>query len=118
MDSRIIYCAEPDELWAALKRTAQRDGGVVHGVPPEIAVELPEARLYVSETETSGDLPDDARSLGGGVREFVIDVHNAPVAERFLADAIEELDVVVDDDDGYVADGRAFVAAVRSGYRP
>jgi hypothetical protein len=113
MDSRIVYTAQPEELWMGFASAAERHRGVVHGAPPELAIEINGARLYVSEGTPTGATPVGARKLGADVREFVIDVHNPTVAERFIADAIEGIAAVVDDDDGQVTDGGAFVAAVR-----
>lgn len=49
MDSRITDTADPAGLWRSLKRASEAHGAVVHGAPPEVAIEVGDARLYVTE---------------------------------------------------------------------
>jgi len=117
MDSILVYTADPRQFWRSLSLAAARRGAVVHGSPPEIAIEVDEARLYIHEGAPEDDGPPLAVRLGAARREFVVDIHNPPVAEAFLADVIDGLDAVVDDDHGSVMPGVEYVARVRTRHR-
>ena len=113
MDSTIIYTTEPALLWQAIVETSRRHNVVIHGTPPEISLELADARMYVSETRTEEEqLPVLATGLGSGVRQLVVDMHNRSRVEAFLADALVGLRVVVDDDNGNVRTSDQFVTEV------
>jgi hypothetical protein len=117
MDSVIVYTAEPERLWRALADAGRGRGRMLHETHPEMGIEVDEARLYVTEVAPGDEAPNEAAELGAGVREFVVDVHNAWAAERFLADVIEGMTTVVDDDHGHVMDGREFIDVVRARQR-
>lgn len=114
MDGRIIYTTEPKCLWRKFVTGAERNGGVVHGVVPDIAIEVEDSRLYVTETAPSAETPPNAVGLGEGIRMFVVDVNNRLNADRFLADILEGVPAVVDDDHGHALDSDEFIELVRS----
>ena len=87
---------------------------MTHGQPPELAIELSDARLYVTEAAAGPEVPAEASRLGPGVRAFVIDIHDHRPAEAFLADVVDQVEAVVDDDHGVVTPSDAFVAHVRA----
>ena len=113
MDSVIVYTADGERFWRALAAAATQRGAVLHRSPPEVAIEVDDARLYVTEGPPDEDVPPLAAGLGAALREVVVDIHNPPVAQAFLADVLSGLDVVVDDDHGQVMSGAEFVDRVR-----
>ena len=113
MDGIIVYISDPERFWQSLKQAGARRGAVVHGSPPEVAIEVDDARLYITDQAPDEDVPPAASRMGAALREVIVDIHNAPVAEEFLADVLDGLDVVVDDDHGRVMDGAEYVAARR-----
>lgn len=114
MDSRIIYTAEPESLWRRFLSAAERHGGVVHRDPPDIAIEVDDSRLYVTETEPDPEIPPDAVGLGDGLRMFVVDAHDLLHADRFLAEILEGVPAVVDDDQGHALASDEFIELIRS----
>jgi hypothetical protein len=119
VDSLILYTAEPGMFWRALTEAARGAGGEVSGEPPNLAVMLPETRLYTGETGATDPIPPQLESLGSGVRGIVIDRHNRPVAEAFLADVLALVPGLVDaDDDGRVVESASFAKSVKTGQRP
>jgi hypothetical protein len=109
MVTRILYTVEPDRLWRAFAMAAERRGVALQREPPEVAVDLGDARLYITETEPSWDIPPSATALGPGLREFVVDAHDYRAAEAFLADVVRGLPVVIDDDAGNAVSSAEFV---------
>jgi hypothetical protein len=119
VDSLVLYTAEPRMFWRTLTHAARHGGATVSGEPPKLAVVLPETRLYAGETGLSEPVPPEVARLGSGVREIVIDRHNRPVAEAFLADVLALVPGLVDaDDDGRLVEAASFAEAVRTGQRP
>ena len=86
---------------------------MVHSSPPEVAIDVDDARLYVTDAPPEGDVPALAGRLGATPREVIVDIHNPPVAEGFLAQVLDGLDAVVDDDHGHVMESAQYVARVR-----
>jgi hypothetical protein len=109
MDAVLVYTADAAKLWAALMASARRRSATVHGEPPEVAIELREARLYINEGPVDADAPVEVGMLGDEVRQFVVDIHNAVEAERFLAESLINVAAVVDDDHGNVATANDYV---------
>jgi hypothetical protein len=119
VDSLVLYTAEPRMFWRALTYAARHGGATVSGEPPTLAVALPESRLYASETGLSEPVAPEVARLGPGVREIVIDRHNRPIAEAFLADVLAQIPGLVDaDDNGRLIEAATFAEAVRTGQRP
>lgn len=115
MDSVIVYTAAVDRLWREFRAAAEASGAIVHGAPPQVAIELDDARIYVTERAGAEATAPTGRALSGpGAHEFVIDIHNAVRAEQFLADVLAHVDAVVDDDHGGMMSNREFLERVRA----
>jgi hypothetical protein len=114
MDSRIVFTVERDRFWRSITTYATQCAGRIHGSPPEIAIEVGHARLYISEVPIADEeVPAAARALGSTMLTFVVDVHNALEADAFLAEALRDVPGVIDDDDGNVVATDAFIGAAR-----
>lgn len=114
MDAVVVYTADADRLWTALLASAHRRTATIHGETPDLAIELADARLYISEGPVDGEIPAEVAALGDHVRQFVIDIHNATEAEPLLAEALVDVAAVVDDDHGNVTAASDYVRRWRS----
>jgi hypothetical protein len=113
MVSRLVFTTKRERFWRSMIDHAQR-AGRVHGSPPDIAIVVGNARLYISEASLPDEeIPDAARALGSTMLTFVVDVHNALEADAFLAEALRDVPGVIDDDDGNVVATDAFIGAAR-----